>query len=29
MTKFVEEISLFTLGGEKEETKGRKILDIF
>jgi len=29
MTKFVGEISMFTLGGEKEETKGRKILDIF
>jgi hypothetical protein len=29
MTKFVREKSLFTLGGEKEETKGRKILDIF
>jgi hypothetical protein len=29
MTKLVKEKSLFTLGGEKEETKGRKILDIF
>jgi hypothetical protein len=28
MTKFVREKSLFTLGGEKEEAKGRKILDI-
>jgi hypothetical protein len=29
MTKFVREKSLFTLGGEKEETKGRELLDIF
>jgi hypothetical protein len=29
MTKFVREKSLFRLGGGKEETKGRKILDIF
>ncbi len=29
LTKFVREKLLFTLGGEKEEAKGRKILDIF
>lgn len=29
MTKFVSEKSLSTLGGEKEEAKGRKILGIF
>jgi hypothetical protein len=28
MTKFIREKSLFTLGGENKEAKGRKILDI-